>query len=126
MQAPPAGARVFHGSDQRRVGKEVAVLDHQVDAGDVHVNDASGADIQMPDLTVPHLSFGQTHKRPAGMNQRVGIFPQQAVVGGLARESDGVGFGFGSVAPSVENDKNKWFRTGHGSRLAPGCSVLSG
>ena len=88
------------------MGEEFAVLDHQVDAGDVHVNDAAGADVEMPNFAVAHLPFGQADRRPAGLNQRVGIFAQQAVVVGLARERDGVGFGFGAVSPAVEDDED--------------------
>ena len=95
--------------------KQFAVLDHQIDARDVHVHDAAGADVEMPDLAVAHLPLGQSDKRPAGMNQRVGILPQQAVIGGLARERNGVGFGFGAVSPAVKNDQNERFRTGHKS-----------
>ena len=126
MQPAASGAGVFHGSHERWIGKEVAVLNHQVNAGDVHVDDASGSNIQVANFAVTHLAFRQTDKRPARVNQRIGIFAQQAIVGGLARKRDGVGFGFGAVAPSIEDDEHKWFRTGHGSRLAPGCSVLSG
>ena len=93
--------------------KQFPVLDHQIDARDVHVHDAPRADVEMPDLAVAHLPLRQSDKRPAGMNERVGILPQQAVIGGLAGESDGVGFGFGSVSPAVENGKNERFRTGH-------------
>src|SRR5260370_37544414 len=93
--------------------EEFAVLNHQIDACDVHVHDAASANVEMSDLAVAHLPLGQSDKRPAGMNERVGILPQQAVVGRLTGKSNGVGFGFGSVSPAVENGENKWFGTGH-------------
>ncbi len=71
--------------------KEFAVLDHQLDAGNVHVNDAPGADVQMTDFAVAHLPVGQADKGAAGVDQRVGIFAQQAIVGRLARKRDRVG-----------------------------------
>ncbi len=95
--------------------EELAVLDHQVDAGDVHVHDAPGADVEMANLAVAHLPFGQADERSAGMNQRVGILAQQPVIGRLARERDGIGLGFGAISPAVEDDENEWFGTGHKS-----------
>ena len=77
------------------------------------MHDASGANVEVPDLAVAHLSLRQPYERSAGMNQRVGIFAQQPVVSRLARKRDGVGFGFGSVTPAVENDENERFRTRH-------------
>ena len=45
------------------------------------------------------------------MNESIGILAQQPVIGGLAGERDGVGFGFGAVSPAVEDDENEWFGT---------------
>ena len=96
---------MLHGFDEHWVLKEFAVLNHEIDARDIHVHDPAGTHVEMANFAVAHLSFGQTDKGPAGMNERIGIFAQQAVIGGLASESDGVGLGFGAVAPSVENDE---------------------
>src|SRR5215471_3848891 len=65
----------------------------------------------MADFAVPHLPFRQSDERSAGMDQRVGIFAQQAIVRRFARERDGISFRLGAVAPSVEDDENKWLRT---------------
>ena len=113
VQLAAAGARILHRLDEHGMGEEFAVLDHQVDARDVHVHDAPRADVEMADFAVAHLPFGQSDKRSAGVNQRVGIFAQQPVVGWLARQGDGVGFGFGAVSPAVENDENERFGTRH-------------
>src|ERR1700693_304495 len=113
MQSPLAHARVLHGREQHRMREELAVLDHQVDARDVHVNDAPRANVQMPDLAVAHLSFRQADERSAGMNERVRILTEQAIVSRLARESDGIGLGLGAVSPAVEDDENEWFGTRH-------------
>lgn len=51
-------ARVSHQIEQHGDAKEFARGDHDVDARYIHVNDAPGADIQMPDLAVAHLSLG--------------------------------------------------------------------
>src|SRR5579871_511640 len=115
MQPPLSGPRMFHGIEQYGMLKQLPVLDQQVDARDIHVHDAPRADIQVPDFAVPHLPFGQSDERPAGMDQRVGILPQQPVIRWFARKRDGVGFGFGPIPPAVENDEYEWFRTRHKS-----------
>src|SRR5678816_4149180 len=121
MKPAASGTRILHGREQYRLRKEFAVLDHQLDAGAVHVHDTSGADVEMADFAVAHLSVGQADVVAAGLNQGVGIFAQQAIVVGLAGQSDGVGFALGAVAPTVENDQHKWFGTLHS---APG--IVSG
>src|SRR5579884_4255942 len=108
MQAPVAGARMLHGAKQHRMLENLPVLDHQIDARDVHVDDAPGPDVQMSDFAVPHLALRQADKRTAGMDESVGILPQQPVVGRLARKSDGIGLGFGPISPAIENDQYEW------------------
>src|ERR1039457_4086278 len=89
------------------------------------MHNAPGPNVQMPDLAVAHLPLRQSHKRPAGVNERVGILAQQPVVSRFARERDGIGFGFGTITPAVENDKNEWFRTRHKNQLlAPSVCLL--
>src|SRR3984885_7270309 len=70
MQPTIAGASVLHGIEQDGVREELAVLDHQIDAGDVHVNDAACTDVQMADLAVAHLAFGKANVRSAGVDER--------------------------------------------------------
>src|SRR6266478_6193363 len=126
MQLASSQPGILHRVEQHWVREEFAVLDHQVDARDFHMHDAPGANIQMADFTVPHLPFRQPDKRPAGMNQSVGILAQQPVIRRLAREGDGVGLGFGSIPPAVENDENERFRTRHKrSLLAPSYWLLA-
>jgi hypothetical protein len=76
VEAAATGARVLHGGDERWVGEEVSVLDHQIDARDVHVHDAASADVQVADFTVAHLAFGKSDERAAGVDQRVWVFAQ--------------------------------------------------
>ena len=103
-------AAAFHGFEQQRLAREFAAGDELVNARDVHVHDASGADIQVADFAIAHLSFGQADGGAGGVDQRVGKFFQQAVVIRLAREGDGVAFGFGAVAPAVEDGEDDGFR----------------
>src|SRR6266852_1641626 len=111
MQTTAAAAGILHGGEQRGVRKKLAILDHQLDASAVHVNDASGADVEVTDFAIAHLSVGQANIFAAGVNERVGILLQQAVVAGLACQRDGVGAGFSTVAPAVENDEDERFGT---------------
>jgi hypothetical protein len=113
MQLATTGAGVLHSIEQHGMLEEFAVLDHQLNASGVHVNDAPGTNVEVTDFAVAHLAFGKSDVWPAGLNQRVGILAKEAVVRWLARECDCVGFGFGAVTPAVENRKNERFRTRH-------------
>src|ERR1700722_16051314 len=104
---------MLHGRHQHRMREELAVLNHQVNAGDVHMHDATRANVEMPYFAVAHLTLRQANKRSAGVNERVGIFAQQAVIGGFASQRDGIRLGFGAVSPAVEDDKNERFRSRH-------------
>ena len=120
MQTTFASAGIGHGFEKNGMLEEFAVLDHQLNAGTIHVDDAAGADIQMTDFAVTHLSVGQPNIRAAGLNQRIGVFTQQPVIHRLAGESDGVGFGLGAVSPAVEDDENERFGAAHFRNLPRG------
>ena len=107
MKLATAAARVLHGLHQHGVAVEIAFFDHQVDLGDVHVNDAASADVQVPHFAVAHLSLRQADKASAGVDERVGILGEQAVIVGLARQGNGIGLGGRRVTPAIENDENK-------------------
>ncbi len=111
MQPPIADARLLHGIEQHRVGEELAILDHEIDLGDVHVDDAAGAHVEMADFAVAHLPGRQSDEASAGVDQRVGKFGQQLVVVRLARQRDGVSVGRRSVAPAIEDDEDERFRS---------------
>ena len=111
MKLASATARVLHGFQQYGVAVEIAFFDHQVDLGDVHVNHAPGADVQVPDFTVAHLPLRQADKTSAGVDESVGIFGEQPVIVGFARQRNGVGLGGRRITPAIENDENK--RTVH-------------
>src|SRR4030088_2782239 len=113
MQLPAIAARIFHRGEQHGMRKEFAVPNHQLNPRAVHVNDASGTDIEMADLAIAHLIVRQTDVWATGMNERIGILAEQTVVSGLTGESESVGRGFGALTPAVKNDQNEWFRSGH-------------
>ena len=79
----------------------------RVDAGDVHVHNAAGADVEVADFAVAHLSIGQADEMVGGLNQGVGKLAQQLVVSGLACQRDGVVGGFSAITPSVEDGENE-------------------
>jgi hypothetical protein len=64
--------------------------------GDVHVDHSPGADVEMSDLAVAHLPGRQPDVAAAGVEERVGIFGEQAIVIGFARQRDGVGLDGGA------------------------------
>ena len=109
VQAAATRTCVLHSGEQDRVLEELAVLDHQIDAGDVHVHDASGAYVEMADFAVAHLPIRQADVLAAGMNQGIRIFAEQAVVIGFAGQRDGISFGFGTVSPAIEDDEDERF-----------------
>ena len=100
--------------------EEFAVLDHQLNAGAVHVNDAPRANVKMTNFAVAHLPIGQADGWAAGLDQRVGILPQQTVVHRLAGKCDRIGFGLGAVTPAIEDDQDEWFGTRHIKNLIMG------
>src|SRR5690349_14639492 len=104
-------AAALHGLLEERDLVELLVGDEEIDAGDVHVDDAAGADVEMADFTVAHLAFGKADGGTGSMDQSVGKFAEQFIVGGFAREGDGVAFGFCAVAPAIEDGEYKRFRS---------------
>src|SRR5215467_11921979 len=113
MQLAFASARILHGLEQNGMLKEFTTLNHQLDASRIHVHDATGADVEVPDFAVAHLPLGQPNVGTAGLNEGIGILAQQAVVGRLACQRDGIGFGLGPITPAVEDDEDERFRAGH-------------
>jgi len=59
VQRVPALARGVGRRDQHRIGGELAGRDRVVDAREVLVDDAAGADVEMPDFRVAHLALGR-------------------------------------------------------------------
>ncbi len=100
-------ARVAHGFQEHGLLVELAGRDHHVQARDIHLNDTPGADVQVADLGVTHLPFGQADSRTRGFHQRVRVFAEQRVVIRLARERDGVAIHGRGKSPAVENGEDK-------------------
>src|ERR1700747_717523 len=71
--------------------------------------DTAGANVRLAPFAIAHLTVGQSHIRPRSMDQGVREFPEQFVISRLACESDGVAFGFLTIAPSIQDGKHNWF-----------------
>ena len=99
----------FNGLDQRGVLEEAAIGDGAVDPADIHADDASGSEVQMPHLGVSHLTVGKPDEVIAGMNQRVGKLFEKTVVVRLASQGDGVAVSIRAIAPAIENSQNERF-----------------
>ena len=56
------------------IGEEAAVLDGRVDAGEVLVDDAPGAEVHVPDFGIAHLPVRQADVAAFGVHQRVRAF----------------------------------------------------
>ena len=64
----------IHGLLKERHVFQLFVGDQEIDAGNVHMHDAPGADIHVAHFAVAHLPFGQPHERAGSVNQSVGKF----------------------------------------------------
>src|SRR5437867_12128899 len=87
-----------------------------VNSGEILINDSAGAEIQMTDFGIAHLSFGQADIRAAGAQRSARIIAIQLVVKWRPRKKRRVPI-FKSLrflprinAPTVANDKH------HGAR----------
>ena len=71
MQRTAAGHRGGDGRGQHWIAREFARGDRMVDAREVLVDDATGADVEMTDLRVAHLALGQAHVQFGGVDRRM-------------------------------------------------------
>ena len=102
---------VMHCRAQHRVGEEFTGGNHEIDAGYVHMDNASGTNIHMAHFAVPHLAFRQAHEGTGSVYERVGEIAQQHVVSRLARGGDGVAPGGRRETPAVKNCEDERFIT---------------
>ena len=91
---------------EHAVGEERAILDGLGDAREVLVNDAAGADVQVPDLGVAHLARRQPHGRPRGLKRAVRVRGQQTVERGGTRLADGIAGTVRGYSPAVHDHQH--------------------
>ena len=93
---PQAGAQLH----QRRKLVELAGLDALGDADQILGDHPAGPEVQVADLAVPHLAFGETHRQPARLEQGARkAFPEPVPDGG-GGQLDGVALPFRAGTPS--------------------------
>ncbi len=99
---------VLHRREQHRILEEFARGDHPIDARDIHINDAAGADVQMAHFAVAHLAFGQADGAARRCGPACSGYSRSSmIVGGLARGGDRVAFRDGRKSPAVQDGQNE-------------------
>jgi hypothetical protein len=92
--------------NQRRELKERATLDRSADAHEVLHHDATGPEVEVTDLGIPDLPFGESDRETRGIDERARQrFPEGPPRRDVA-ERDGVCRAFGAIPPPVENDEH--------------------
>jgi len=92
---------------QRAAREELARRDLAIDPHDVLVDDAAGADVEVPDLAVPHLSRREPDGLAGRVERRHRAGAREAIHHGRAREFHGIGLAFFAQTPAVENDEDR-------------------
>ena len=65
----PARPSVLRDAVEHGVVEQLAACDHVVDADDIHLDDAAGADVEMAHFAIAHLTVGQPDERSVGANR---------------------------------------------------------
>ena len=91
--------------DERRVLEEVAAADRPGHAHQILVDDPPGADREVTDLGVPHLSVGQPDRFARGIELRMREPFEERVEDRRGRELDRVAGPRRGEPPAVENDE---------------------
>jgi hypothetical protein len=105
VQRPPGALRGPTGLDERLVVEERPVLDRLRDSHQVLHHDAAGAQVEVPDLAVAHLPFGQSHGKPGGLEQRAGGSRDERVPRRHRRHRDRIPLALAPIAPTIQNDQ---------------------
>ena len=105
VHVPAALTRALERADERRVLEEGAVANRDVHALEVLEEDPPGADREVADLGVAHLSLRQPDRLARGLQRRVRVLPPEPVEDGRLRQLDGVARPGRCAAPAVEDDE---------------------
>ncbi|KAF5035383.1 hypothetical protein DSECCO2_586260 [anaerobic digester metagenome] len=106
MRAPGTRHRRLGQVHEGGVDGQGAVLDGQIDAHDVLIDDASGPEVEVPDLGVAHLSVGQAHVAPHALQFPAGVFGQEPVHVRGPGQAHGVARSGRGLAPAVEDQEH--------------------
>jgi len=99
-------ARLLCSAAERDQGLEVeeaAVGDALVDPDEILRHHPAGAEVEVSDLAVAHLTFGESDGQAARVEKSTGLGGPQAVPDGRVAELDGVADAFSAVSPAVEH-----------------------
>ena len=87
---------------------ELAPLDALGDAHEVLRDHATGAQVEVPDFAVAHLSDREPDGEFAGIEEGARVVVPQPVPGGRVRHRDGIALPLGPVSPAVEHHEHDW------------------
>ena len=115
VQSAAGSLRRSAGRAQLGIGEETAVLDRRIDAGEILVDDAAGAEIHVPHFGIAHLPVRKADMAAFGMDQGVRTLrPQPAPVRKIGQRQRVVR-GILAMAPTVQDQQHDGLRT-DGSR----------
>ena len=106
MAGPARSAELADQTSERLIACQAAVVDGRIDPPDLLIDDAPGAETEMADLGIAHLTAGQPDFDARGVQQRVGAFRHESVIGGRDRGRDGVVRRIGAMPPAVEHTQH--------------------
>jgi hypothetical protein len=94
------------GAGERLVPEERAVLDRLGDADELLHDDSSGPEVEVPDLAVADLAFGQSDGESRCVEQRVRRTSHEGLPGRRRRERNRVAVPLRAVPPTIKDDKH--------------------
>ena len=105
--ARPSRDRTVDRLGEHRVLEERAVLDREVDARELLVDDAAGADVEVTDLGVAHLALGQPDGEPRRAQLGRRALGEEPVEVGRVGGLDGVARRGRGLAEAVHDDEQR-------------------
>ena len=122
VQPPARPLHVRQQLKQRGVGGKFARLHRHVDAGHILIHDASGPDIEVPHFRIAHISGGQPHRAPGGVDARRARQGDEPIDVGRPRKAGGIARTGGSQSVAIKNEEQ---RRGKGHDALPWSWGLS-
>ena len=110
VEAPACALCLGDDLLQHVVRPERPFGDLDVDARDIHLRDASGAEVQVPHFAVAHLPVGEPDVAAARGDEGVRVAGVHRVDGRLLRLGDGVVGVLGALAVAVEDHEEEGTR----------------
>ena len=97
----------FHRVDQHAIVAKLIVLDRFADSKNVLIDHSAGADVQMTDFGVSHLTFRKADRRSGRVQRRPRRLPKQPVKARRRCLCDRVPLTLFAASESVEDDENE-------------------